>query len=523
MRMICAALEMVYRASSESLIRSYKEVGGPLIPVLLRFLESCEKAASLYNNNPNNSNKATADVSIINISKVLLYFSRVPALRTSLIQQHSGLLPALTRITCTTFAEDNSNISRSQPAVVLNPESRIARIRIIANLANEEENRATMYEHPGLVDSIVTLAHFDYSSDSTREYATAALMDLAGTMQIEMAQNAFIINTLIKLCTTDRTIETREYAITALQNIAFAKENRESLVKLNNAAVLEALKQTLALRNNQSDSTLNYDKVRRRAAGALTNLVCKETVELLGNHDGLLDVLTDVVTRENDSEEVQQRVIIALSKIANSIVSSMSCHNLMLGSLIKAASSSFPYTGSNNGISVIAGILRNKARIVENRYSMARYPQLLETLSAIAINSSSCLTNQEDAIRAIMHLTNEKANRKLMGVHKKVLDALVFGVTAAVSDGNTEEKTQVQLREIIQDSSLTAMERLASDVTNRRTMARHDGLLVAMAKATERETKISDMTALLSASDHGNHTSKRCLAKALLMSLLVAL
>jgi hypothetical protein len=28
MRMICAALEMVYRASSESLIKSYKEVGG---------------------------------------------------------------------------------------------------------------------------------------------------------------------------------------------------------------------------------------------------------------------------------------------------------------------------------------------------------------------------------------------------------------------------------------------------------------------------------------------------------------
>ena len=92
MRMICAALEMVYRASSESLIKSYKEVGGPLIPVLLRFLESCKKSASFHNNNTNNSNKASADVSIINISKVLIYFSRVPALRTSLIKQHSGLL-----------------------------------------------------------------------------------------------------------------------------------------------------------------------------------------------------------------------------------------------------------------------------------------------------------------------------------------------------------------------------------------------------------------------------------------------
>ena len=68
--------------------------------------------------------------------------------------------------------------------------------------------------------------------------------------------------------------------------------------------------------------------------------------------------------------------------------------------------------------------------------------------------------------------------------------------------------------EEIRDSSIRAIERLATEFSNRATMARHEGLLVAIAKATEREAKWEDA---------GTKSEHAFLAKPLLMSLLVAM
>jgi hypothetical protein len=570
MRMICAALEMVYRASPSMIHQSYKEVGKPLLSVLLRFLSTCESySAAAYtttsNNNNNNTSPTTTnkilitDITLLNITKVLLYFSRVPALRTSLVQQHQGLLHALARVAATASnvkasSMDNNWSKLSQQQWILPQESRVARIRIIANLANEEENRAVIYEH--VVDALVTLAVLD-PSDSAREYAAASLMDLAAHKQItiDMVTNhPNVLHALIQLTLSNNSkIETREYALTAIQNLAFAKENRDRLITFQGGILLEALKQILLFsstpssplsiaaenstttttnengrKTNTPPATINYDKARRRAAGAITNLICKDTVELMGNHEGLLEALVKVSTsRRNDTkdnsnsnevEATRQRASIALTKMANCINSTMSCHNRLLASLIQ--------TNTMEDFSTVASILRTKARIVENRYSMARYPNLLETLSYIATLPSSrgIFQPQEDAIRALMHLTNEPTNRKLMGVHEEVLDALVYGASIVPSDAArneiahmTEEQEQEQRQhwEVIQQSSLTAIERLATEVTNRRTMAHHSGVLVALALAVEREaTEHSDSNADL--------THKR-FAKALLMSLLVAM
>ena len=457
-RMICAALEMVYRASHDMLSKSFAEVGGAVAPLLLRLLERCESG-----------NMRNADVSIINISKVFLYFSRVQALRLPLVR-HQGLLQALTRVATS----------------ILNPDSRVARMRVMANLANAEGNRVTMFEHPGLIDSIVKIASLDLS-ENAREYAAAALMDLAGSPanQIPMANDEKLLASLVRLAVTDPKTETREYAITAIQNLAFAKENRERLANFCNGVVLEALK-TLLVNEKQND------KARRRAAGAITNLVCKETVELLGDHEGLLDVLA-VVSMSDLSEDVQKRATIALTKIANNMTSTMPCHETLLSSLVKASNGR---NGSN-----VAGALRAKARIVENRYSMARHPELLETLARISSSEDSGLSDKDDAMRAIMHLTNEHMNRKLMA-NKTILDALVKGAML-----NSEHPQS----EIIRDSALTAIERLATEVSNRGIMARHDGLLVAVAMATEREAQaVPD-------------AKKVRLAKPLLMTLLVAM
>lgn len=456
-QLICVAIEMVFRASPKYMLLAFEKVGSTLIPLLLRLLERYESGILKY-----------GDVGILNISRILHHVSRVSELRMSLARQQ-GMLDALRRVA----------------TAVLNPDCRAARVRVIANLAKCDENRVLLFEHKGLLDSLLRIVHMD-SSDEAREYAGAALMELAAcpSNHVEMAHNDKLLGTLVKVALLEKVSDARESSVTALQNLAFCKDNRVRLVTFKNGIVLEALRKVLS-----SDSNF---KARRRAAGALTNMACDETAERMGCQAGLLETLA-IVASKDKQEEVQTRSCMALTKLAASITVHMNCYDTLLDALVVASLSS-----ATNSVSAV---LRVKARDPDNRSSMARHPGILDTLADICANGELDVKDRDNAMRAIMHLTNENSNRKVM-CNKTILDALVIG--ALMEDGELE----------IRESAIRAIERLATEFSNRAYMARHDGLLVAVAKATEREAKLQDAGA---ASDHA------FLAKPLLMSLLVAM
>merc|ERR550539_975294 len=109
-----------------------------------------------------------------------------------------------------------------------------------------------------------------------------------------MANHDKLLGTLVKLAVTDQKEETREYAVTAMQNLAFSKENRERLVTYSDRVVVEALKKALSVDTNE--------KSRRRAAGALTNLACEETAELMSSHSELIEILSRVTTQDKNDD-----------------------------------------------------------------------------------------------------------------------------------------------------------------------------------------------------------------------------
>ena len=456
-RMLCAALEMVYRASTSAVSRTFQE-GSDVVPLLLKLLERCET-----------SHQKHADVSILNITKVLLYFSRVAELREKLARHH-GMLDALTRV----------GVS------ILSADCRVLRMRVIANLSNAEENKVMMMSSQGLLDSILKIAALDLS-DKAREYASASLMDLASSSgtQVSMANHDKLLSTLVKLAVTDEKEETREYAVTAMQNLAFSKENRERLVTFADGVVVEALKKALSVDTNE--------KTRRRAAGALTNLACEETAELMASHNGLLEILSRVTTQDKN-DDVQKRASLALSKIITSCGSNSKSFEPAMNALVIAATSP-----NSTGI---PAVFRVKARNASRRSKMARIPGLIETLAEMSMSENYTSRDKDNATRAIMHLTNESENRKIM-CNKVILKALL---EASCTEGSENTETR--------DSAIVAIERLATEVSNRQYMARHDGLLVAIAKATERESK-SELA--------GEKKSQPRLAKQLLMSLLLAM
>jgi len=457
-RMICAALEMVYRASTEAVQKTFREVGPAVVPLLLKVLERCEHSMVKH-----------AEVSILNISKVLLYFSRVSDLR-SLLAKHDGMLGALARVSTS----------------ALYPDARVLRMRVIANIANAEENKTMMIRYPVLIGSVLKIAALDLS-ESAREYASATLMDLASSSKTQeaMANNDKLLATLVKLAVTDTKEETREYSITAMQNLAFSKDNRTRLVTFSDGVVIEALKKAL--------STDKNDKSRRRAAGALTNLACEETADLMAGHEGLLQILSRVATQDTNND-VQKRSSLALTKISSTCSMNSSYFRVLMKSLVVAASSA-----NSTGI---PAVFRLKAREASMREEMARIPGILETLADMSTSKGYSAKDKENAMRAMMHLTNETENRKIM-CNKVVLKALVEASNMD-SPGSKE----------IRDSAVVAIERLATEVSNRQYLARHDGLLVAIAKATERESK-SGLA--------GEKQSQPRLAKQLLLSLLLAM
>jgi hypothetical protein len=457
-RMILSALEMVFRGTPKQCTDAFSKISHSLLNNLLKQLDRFETR-----------NVKHADVSILNISKILYYLSRSTELR-SMLCRPKAMLQSMARLS-----------TRN-----LNSECRTLWVRIVANLANIDDNKVLMYEQDGLVDSLLRVGHFD-SSDLVRQMAMTSLMEFstAPTNHTSMAKNEVLVSTIVKVVLVEKNANTRECAISTLQNLAFAKENRVKLVTLKNGIVLEALKKALA---NDPDM-----KARRHAAGALTNLACEETAQVMGMNKGLLQTLAIVATKD-EKEDVQTRASLALTKIASSINATMACHETMLDALVVASLSKAPNS--------VAAVLRVKARSPENREALARHSGVVDTLCDICVSDNAQPTDRDSAIRAIMHLVNEDKNRKIL-CNKTVLHALV--VAANYTDPQVVEA---------RDSAVRGLERLATEPSNRNFMAHHPGLIVAISKSVEREAILQR---------DGHESEYGFLAKPLLLSLLVAM
>jgi len=535
LRMIATALEMVFRGQSVYVQSSYDKCGGNalyeeaisgpsptgLLPLLLRLLDRAEGLHNGYRMKPHN-----AEVALVNSTKVLLYLSRVPELRVHLARQ-PNLLDALSRVANKEILNNGAIESNSNS---LSAEARVARVRIITNLVNQEENKPLLLAHRsskgidendkagtaegGVLDALLRVAHTD-PNDRAREYAGAALMDMASASsnQIPMTKNEQLLGTLVKMIFIEKSPATRESAITALQNLAFTKENRIRLVSFKNGVILEAL--IRALSNSRKEFN---EKSRRRSAGALTNLACDESAGLMGRHKGLLQTLA-IVSTKDESPEVQTRSAMALTKLAASITVRMNIpksldsesqeddneaklsptiHSNLLDALVVASLSSV----SNS----VSAVLRVKARDPENRFVMANHPGILDTLVDMCLYDNAGRGNgnedgddaktsytidgmkdRDNATRALMHLTNESRNRSIMCT-STVLKALVRG--ASISDEEIRNNSKHKQLQDIRDSAIRAIERLATEFSNRHKMAHHDGMIVAIACATEREAKL---------------------------------
>jgi len=241
---------------------------------------------------------------------------------------------------------------------------------------------------------------------------------------------------------------------------------------------------------------LNSDEdeiVRLKATSVLASLVCPETAGRMGQHKGLLDTLA-ITSMKDKNAHVQKGSSVALTKIASHVTIKMECYEALLDALVVASLSK---CATN-----VSAVIRAKTRNAENRITMARHPGILDTLADICANPESSLRDKENAVRAILHLTNEKYNLNVV-CNKNILDALV--ICASADDPKMNDIQQVAIQAIV---------KLATERSNRKYMAKHDGMLVAITKAVDKEAALEESGAGMEQSFQ---------AKPILMSLLVAM
>lgn len=480
-----------------------------------------------------------SDVTSFNICKILLYFSRVTYVRAEIVHQIMGLLPALLRGLDVDIIDDDSSSSSECPSPAFRSELRAIKLRSLANLSHHKENKRRIMMFPGVPEVLCKSA---LRSEKEREFCSILIMNLAADAQNQVflckCLNGAVITTLVKLSENTNDVHvnlnvniarsggaslstpksysqsygrggsishstvglnnntnnneeeeesssvasynsssaiatataTLEHVAMALQTLAFSKENRIRLVNHEKGLVVDALLNCVRNRSNVS--------VRRRAAGALMNLACHETAVQLSGHLSMLSTLAMAATNDPSLDsEVMSRAASALSKISDCITRDMApSHSNLLSALVKAS--------SGRNVDIVTAIFRYMARDEGNREVMAKHGGLVEALGTIVLREMASKRARENAAKTLMHLANSDENRLIM-TYSRVLDNFVRVL-------HLEGEEIVKMR----DSAITALARLAADPANRKLMARHDGLLVAMAKAVEfeirRETKDSN-------------------------------
>lgn len=490
------------------------------------------------------------DECIHGIGRILISMSRSSEFRSILYQQ-PDLVKGLTRM--------SSTKANTVSTIKTNPECRLCRLHILANLAKNSNNerREFLYGLDGLLDSLLRYGNFDPIC-SIRQAAAWCILELTNSSSncSAMAQNNKVLGTLVKMILVDDSIttatslpsstvaSTRESALTALQNISFDRSNRLHVIQFKSGMVLEALKKTL---------TTDVDaKARRRAAGTVVNLVCEDTAEFMVSYQGLSDTLALVATQDNNTD-VQTRAALSLTKLAVH-VSDIQNHPTELSSTYLTILDALVVTSlsklhSTRVTSAIRSLARNHP---DHRPILARHDGIVDTLIDVIQSSllvvdgnptddddvdydatnepknTSKITDRTNAMRAVAHLANsDDATRKHLCSRPTLLTAMVGAAQAPDS----------------QDLAIVVLERLATVPSNRYTLSHCIGLIVAVAEAVERESRHEKQQTYRVTTGQSHLLENRCdddekcsddgksvqqgpscyLAKALLMSLLVAM
>ena len=347
---------------------------------------------------------------------------------------------------------------------------RIDSFATLVNLACAEENKYLMVHQAVLLREICKSANTDPVAQ-VREHAATVLMNLAyhEPNQSDLAQNPLILDTLVVLM-ADSHVPTRKYATAALFTLACVLQNAAIMTSHRGGSILESLRVVLI-----EDTS---DEARINAAEALnvfarnvaifdepnsSQLITTTTetgldalllddedesldqkpsaltltpVECIANHPGLLDALAQAVLND-DHPEVRNFAARALEGLAMTLHFPSKSHSALLTALVEASA----WTGTSS----VASAFWEQSKHDQNRLVLVQHPALLDALAQLALLQALDVQHvRGPAISAIEQLAQEPKCRSPLAQHEGIMMALTRATFANDEDdlddplGNTQ-------------------------------------------------------------------------------------
>jgi hypothetical protein len=348
----CRTIEMIYRCSDSKLSESYHKRGNELLPLILTVVAHClqrsneesrlaPKVASIGETTGNALNPwSTA------IKASCMVIARYASVPTALVPlaQHRGLLSMLKRVSTSTVVDD----------------ARFSALWTISNLAYDSDNMVMIACHPGLVDALVDIASND-SSFEARNHAMKAIANLAWRPEnkIPLSERPHLLDAMVALIGSSIT-KTRRHAAKALRFLSdTTSQEKVRLCQHGDKIILSSL---LKRANNDADRS-----VRECAATAISNLVCEETAELMGNFPGLLQTLSRiaVMTERGNAPTLAGE---ALCSLAELITQDMQCYQDLNKSINSVLSSNEEASPVHNFSTRRQNMLLNLGQVQKEKF-----------------------------------------------------------------------------------------------------------------------------------------------------------
>lgn len=342
----CQALEMVYRASSESVEVSFNRVGTDLMQIVVILIDeevkarmqkfTCDASPASAASAPQPTNGRSdspqeledygqrsvtpppysnawgvgdwdRDLMLRKASKILGHFARVGR-ATRDIAHFPGLLGSIL------------NLINMRPYDAVPWEARLSCLWTIANLACNTDNMMMMICTPGLVNSLVNVGFRQVEPMEpiertmevlrARSIACRAILNLSWPPEnkILLAENLALVTMLCQLAVKrqspysksktmlDILSQTRRFAVGALRNLAAApRRSKIALCEHSNGKLLDVLAEVVL--HEPSEAVVEI------AFAAIHNLAIHDNAEIMVAKPDLVLALKTHLLTENESEE----------------------------------------------------------------------------------------------------------------------------------------------------------------------------------------------------------------------------
>jgi len=259
--------------------------------------------------------------------------------------------------------------------------------------------------------------------------------------------------------------------LTVLHNLAMDDRNSCLLLIFHGDGILLGILKRLMV--HPQDSV-----VRKRSTRTLRLLTNESSAPLLVHRADLMELLSHQALTD-PNQAVRTEAAEAFAKCAGLVKAGQQPHyQSVLQALIQLAKS--PYGGGASTQDVLARALKEQAEHRDNRIPMVRCTELLSVFARIASGSSSSHntetwlapnTAREDACRALLSLSEEDVNLKVLASNDEILNALV---------DSARHVPQRNANLLTRKYALQTLCRLTSDATNRGRLANHEHLVEAL-------------------------------------------